>query len=407
MSPTKKKSHTLFKVVLGTLIVVQCLILALFGVEMWLNRPNPQQTEGTYFQQLQKAYAPFTVQHINPFYTFFFPLDLNKRRSMNNPICSVDDNGFRGKGMERRGERKLAILLGGSTAFGHYSSSDSTTIDSWLNRMQDEYWFVNAGVPSWNSTQAMFRYCYQIILLKPELVIMIDGGIDAGLAIEQEIEYRIIPGVSENFAKLYNVVDDINKGIQSPKATEPIYKRALPRVSKWIGSKLPQRASGGSQAGAENTLGVWGERQEKGIRLAVERYIANHEIVARLCQSNGTRYIGIFAPIRSLHRNVRDADKRSGIALDPRWGEKVIPKFHQQTIDSLPAGIEYYDMGSFFDSKYDTIPVYQRGTPGPDKHIFIDEVHLFDPGNKLVAEQIWQWVKQGEKTKNAVQTKEN
>ena len=57
------------------------------------------------FRRISKAYHPFAVQHINPYYLFFFPFDRDQRTSINNEVCSIGPEGFRGPGPEVTGER--------------------------------------------------------------------------------------------------------------------------------------------------------------------------------------------------------------------------------------------------------------------------------------------------------------
>lgn len=105
------------------------------------------------------CYNAFTRQYIHPYYYFFFPRDPKVIHSINNSVVSIDKNGFRGGGPELASDKKrrLAFVLGGSVAFGHGCSSDQNTISGYLNKIQSKYHFVNAGVPSWNSTQEFYR----------------------------------------------------------------------------------------------------------------------------------------------------------------------------------------------------------------------------------------------------------
>jgi len=366
------------------------------ALELYLNRPSDKPVTRTYYGRLHEAYAPFAVQYINPFYLFFFPLDLDARTAMNNPICSVDSAGFRGIGPQGRGNRKLAFVLGESTVFGHYASSDSATISGWLNRIQDEYWFVNAGVPSWNSTQEMFRYCMQIEPYHPELVLMINGPGDAGLAVGHEVAGRAIPGTPESFDKLYNVMDDIRDGTVSPKQKDPLYQRLFPRLTKYLAKAVlgGRGSSGGAGGGATEFRSYrWRPYDDSVMSHAVDCYIHNQEIVDRLCKPSGTRYMGIFPPVMSLHEHLPKDELEAKRNPNNEWARDVLPRFHRLAVERAAERFEYHDMGNYFDSLFTEIPVYHAGDTGPDSEIFIDEVHLYDPGNKLVAERIWEWVK--------------
>ncbi|MEM1270536.1 MAG: SGNH/GDSL hydrolase family protein, partial [Bacteroidota bacterium] len=156
--------------------------LTLWGADTYLGRhESPPGTPETALDSLNARYAPFSVQHPHPFYGFFFPLGPGERAALSNETITLTPEGFRGAGPEAREGRKLAFLVGGSVAFG-FSSSDSTTITGYLNRLQDEYHFVGAGVPSWNTSQSMLRTVVELLPYEPALVVLWGGYNDAAQA---------------------------------------------------------------------------------------------------------------------------------------------------------------------------------------------------------------------------------
>lgn len=118
-----------------------------FGVAWYLTARQHETSDASpvYFR-LWKAYRPFAIQHPHPFY-FFFPLDSRERVVIGNEICSLDEYVFCRPGPDVAADRKLGFLLGASAAFGAYASSNAATISAYLNPMQNEFRFVNAGVP--------------------------------------------------------------------------------------------------------------------------------------------------------------------------------------------------------------------------------------------------------------------
>jgi hypothetical protein len=134
----------------------------------------------------------------------------------------------------------LAFLLGGSAAFGQYASSDAATITGYLNRIQDKYFFVNAGVPGWNSTQEMFRLAFQILDYRPALVMTYDGANDATVLGTQYSKglttYPI--GTPNDFEDLAALVDHTQA--QSRKnAVVRAQEYLLPEVTKFIRGTAP------------------------------------------------------------------------------------------------------------------------------------------------------------------------
>ena len=131
------------------------------------------------YRELEAAYQPFTIQHLHPSFLFWFPLDPAERSALNNKVSSLSSDGFRGPGPMDKGTRQLAFILGGSAAFGHFATGNETTITGYLNALQDQYLFVNAGVPSWISSQELVRLALELVAHKPALVIAYDGFNDA------------------------------------------------------------------------------------------------------------------------------------------------------------------------------------------------------------------------------------
>src|SRR4051812_4594371 len=79
---------------------------------------NTEDSLGPVFNRLDQAYAQASVEHLHPQYFSFFPFDPHERIAISNETCSLDADGFRGPGPAHAGGRRLAFLLGGSTAFG-------------------------------------------------------------------------------------------------------------------------------------------------------------------------------------------------------------------------------------------------------------------------------------------------
>lgn len=170
---------------------------------------DPLKRSGYYKTDVADSpYKQFAVQHLHPKYFFFFPLDPDERTALNNEVVTLTADGFRGKGVFE--EKPLAVLLGGSAAFGVFASTDQTTITGYLNQLQTSYHFVNAGVPSWNSTQELHRLADQIAPLRPKLVVSYSFSNDIVIALRYAEKSPVYPaGTPENFDSLSSAVDNI------------------------------------------------------------------------------------------------------------------------------------------------------------------------------------------------------
>ena len=315
------------------------------------------------FDALDRAYDPFKIQHINPFYLFSLPFHDEDRLAANNEICSVDANGFRGRGPEYADGRPLAFLIGGSSAFGHLASSDEATITGYLNRLQDEFFFVNAGVPSWNTTQELFRVVRQLLEYEPALIVTFDGANDTALMLRYFTRVRDYPaGTPESFDRITKLVNDIRSTSLVPGPIRRIWSRVT-------GSTRERRDV------SELPTPVLDDH--------VARYLFNLEIMRDVVGARGARFLAVYQPIIWLHDNGPES------LPDP---ENVAPyrRFHDAVLERHDGRFELLDLGAVFDEYFEEVPYFDADGVEDigDDAIFLDAVHLFDPGNEIVAQRI-------------------
>jgi hypothetical protein len=324
------------------------------------------------YNRLKDAYLPFTVQHLHPQYLFFFPLEPAERMSLANEICSVDGEGFRRSGTAHAGGRRLAFLLGGSAAFGQYASSDATTITGYLNRFQDEYFFVNAGVPAWNSTQEMFRLVFQILDYRPALIITYDGANDVGiLGSHHRKGLTTYPfGTPNNFEDLVALLHESRRnGVV--RALEYL----LPELTRRLIQRVhPERDDAG-----------WAWLAENVVQEGAAKYLSNLLRMRNLAAAEGARFIAVFQPVAPLHRQVDPAFESNERGLFER--------FHKAVMKQYARNFEFHDFAKVFDQYYARVPVMRRDVT--DETVFIDEVHLYDPGNAIIARHLHKLIRSG------------
>lgn len=99
-------------------------------------------------------YSSYTVQYIHPYFMFSLPWRTEDRAQLVSSVVTINPDGFRNNPNNVEEPRTTAVLLGGSTAFGHFSSSDETTIASVLSKTLNMN-VVNRNAPSWNSHQEL------------------------------------------------------------------------------------------------------------------------------------------------------------------------------------------------------------------------------------------------------------
>lgn len=344
------------------------VILTAFGVEWYLSGGD-RYRHAPYYSQLHQAYNAFRIQHLNPFYMFFFPLERDARTALGNDVVSIDADGFRGRGPSYAEGRKLAFFLGGSSAFGWYSSSNGTTITGYLNAMQDEYHFVNAGVPSWNTTQELFRTVHQVLKFNPDLIITYDGANDAAILNSYATWGFAYPaGTPETFETLHLMVDDLRSGGRSGFH---LHERLFPKIVRGI------RKIGWKSRVSIDYAG------EEVIERGVAAYVHNLQVIHDVMAGRGKRFIGVFQPIRSMHENIPQEHVN-------RRRLPTYQKFHELAMNRYRPEFEFHDYSNFFDQHFEKIPSIDTdiGMEVTKSTVFVDEVHLHDAGYRLVAQAI-------------------
>lgn len=271
-------------------------------------------------------------------------------------------------------------MLGGSAAFGHFSSSDNTTITGYLNAIQNRYYFVNAGVPSWNSFQELARLSQQILDFSPALVVAYDGLNDAALAADYWIKGLDYPaGTPESFDALTELVSDI-RGKRTKKRRTPFYERFFPRLSRaierrthWIWLKNENLEKPRSEQTPPDSV----------MCEAAARYLENLSHMQVLTESSGARFVAIFQPIGNLHISAPGYKK-----TDP--GTPAYRVFRDHVFSHTKTLREHFDYSVLFNG-YPQEPVWRK-QPGhtdlDEEVIFVDGAHLYDRGNRFVAEMM-------------------
>lgn len=320
----------------------------------------------TRYNQLQVAYAPFLNQDLHPLYFFFFRNE-TKNRVFPGGVVRLTPTGFRGPGPELAKGRRLAFLTGGSAAFGWHASSDTTTITGYLNRLQTRYFFVNAGVPTWNSTQEMMRVAMQLLELRPALIVAYNGSNDADLAGSS------IAGTPAHFTGLATAVKRLQSGDGNSSNFE--IQKFFPLLASRIRSRRATMFP-------EKRIAI--EAPEDGfipdslISNAAGRYVSNLIRMRDMSLGAGSEFIAVYQPNPQLHKNVPAsfALKRAGLNK----------RFHEETVRRVPAGLNFNDFGNIFDTLYEVVPVRKDDVTA--ETIFTDQWHLHDRGNEIVAQRL-------------------
>jgi len=101
---------------------------------------------------------------------------IGNRPNQSRPYFSINSQGFRGRELaSRQSVRRRVVLVGGSTAFGTGLRSDADTMPGRLEKLHSNFEVINAAVIGHLSGQELALLVSQLVDLKPDLVLTLDG----------------------------------------------------------------------------------------------------------------------------------------------------------------------------------------------------------------------------------------
>jgi len=386
-----RKKRKLFKCITCVLVFQMVVLAFLCLTEIYLRF---RESEGT--KEKPSVYKEFSKQYLHPFYYFFFSQDKHFIDQINNKVVSIDINGFRGDGPEKKNEKKLAFIVGGSAAFGYESTSNQTTISGYLNNIQPKYHFVNAAVPSWNSTQEFYRVSLQLLEYNPSLIIAYDGFNDAIISAHHgKLDYP--PGTPESYEHLEKWIGDIRaEKAVGPFLINPRYKFQafqqtniyLTKVFHSIFSYLSRDSTFASiiiqdgERSIEHQDSKDRNLTQKTSQLAdyrqksADRYLRNLELMDNICKSYNCKFIAIWQPSLSQHKKFSYDETESWVMHQMQ----AVKEFHDYIFQGGKYTFSLFDFGDIFDQYYSQIQI--------EEEIFHGRVHLSDKGNEIIATEI-------------------
>ena len=309
---------------------------------------------------------------------------------------SVDSRGFRGTG--DAGERAIAAHRGlafvlGSAAFGYRSSSDSTTITGYLNRLQSALTFVNAGVPDFNSLQELIRLHYQITPLQPTLVLSYSMFND----IEETLDGfdfakgmpRFPPGTPADFGQLLALTVQLQSrsSVLSAIATRIPRTRHLVRlvaehIEEFGQSRNATDRTSSTSAIDSATLSAL----QAAVDSSVDQFVRNEEAMYQLSVAHGIRFVTVIQPMAETHQHTLEKGPHS-----PLYRRAV-----RRALGSSYCAAHCLNYSAIFDLYFERIPLVYANYDsvalgehdGLSGIVFADYCHLLDAGNMIVARNL-------------------
>jgi len=280
------------------------------------------------------------------------------------PYLNTNDMGFRGTedyshlpSVKVDKNYRYVVLLGGSSAFGAFSTSDERSISGQLEKMLNNYYktgrrfkVINLGMGFYNSFQEFIAYCLYGAKFHPEIVITFDGFNDAAIS-SKDRHSKHVPLVSGNYYYTKEVLNKINTLSLKNKP---------------------------SFLTAENNTTSWDKESNDFVNDVVELYKRNLDLICLVARENGAKVILTLQPIQVL--------KNGHLA----W--RYDKKYLEQIYTLMPEKIEEIAKkhSAIFINFQD---IFSKNPEYNDYFSYIDPVHLIDKGQEVVANLMMEKIK--------------
>jgi hypothetical protein len=370
----------------GLFSIIILAFIASFSItafEIYLTLSNKNNNvalyETEYYGEVltEDPYSDFITQYFHPYYVFSLPWkkeDLNKVKENNSDVVLIDSSGFRSISKKQNDYKKI-IFLGGSSAFGHYSTSNDTTIGSYLNNLS-QFEVINRNAPSWNSHQeavALFKFNQ---LNEVAASISFSLGNDIYLACygpsRYSDEFQDFP---ESWDQLNEKVNDIRGKVHTISLSRKI-KNMLQGFFPNVYSLLVDIKEEKLLSKTVQDFDQYGSCYEKNINEVAASFLSNQKRMSKISKAYGFSHFLIIQP----HREASNFRKK--VIKNVMNSEYC---FENPCLDLSSL---FNNMGFYLES-YDSISSNPKLVEKwLESGIFQDALHINDKGNDIVSKKI-------------------
>lgn len=309
-------------------------------------------------------------------------------------FVNINSDGFRGKEIDFQNIPYKIFFLGGSTAFGEVSSSDNTTITSFLEKKFQntgiDIKIINAGIPSATSVDEVYYIENYILDFKPDLIITYDGWNDIHWIDRIKLNISYEEFSSKNAYKNMETISSKNfYSISKPIFyffEEMNYKTGLV-----VGLSLFKFVDNLNNL-QETDLKISAEQLSK----IENNIITNWSKICKLGESNEFKVINILQPMLGTSDRIFHYKENQIIDSDLGLDSDYLKNINIESISSKSTCVNVYDLRNALDG-FDNIEIY------------FDNGHMADSGNEIIAENIFEKifsiVKEDIKNKNYLELK--
>ena len=322
-------------------------------------------------------------------YTLFPYTMLHFQRNYKSKVVNTNNLGYRAKNLsEYKEDKRLKILiLGGSAAFGMNMTSDDKTISAQLEKYLEDHGIastcINLSMGGYTSEQEMITLSRIGLRLKPNIVIVIDGGND----VFHSLSFRDGPYGFPNLARLYYTGINQSSFSKTVNSTKYCLKNIVHNLSSYLSffALVDNLTEKNSSASTDETK-IYVDfctlfPDESDDEAIIDNYINSQKVMSTICKAKNIKYFVCLQPM-------------NGIWIYPRWeGEesysmRTIKCFTKETnrkfIDRF---IKMDEELSKFAQKnqVDYINLGKVLASTDNIYNFSDNIHLTDKSSKIIA----------------------
>ena len=285
---------------------------------------------------------------------------------------NINSDGFRGDLINFQDQSYKIFVLGGSTVFGHVTSSDDKTIPAILEtKFHDKeisVQIINAGIPYATTIDERYYVEQNIVNYQPNLVIMYDGWNDIWHIEETKanISYEIFSSnnaLENNLVFVQSLEVKISRGLFY-MFDQINYKTGL-GVSQFLYDVLAKINS----FQTNSTQGENLEISDKKLHQLENNIINNWSEVCDLGRINGFHTVNIIQPI--FQTSIENYDNTSSIE------SQYLKKLDIERIKMESSCENIIDLREIF-SEFD------------ESKIFFDAGHTSDRGNEIISNKLFE-----------------
>ncbi len=279
---------------------------------------------------------------------------------------NINSEGFRGEEFSFTSKDYKIFFLGGSTAFGHVTSSDDFTIPALIEKEFKKKGLmvkvINAGIPNANSRDELYYIEKYILKYSPDMVIMYDGWNDMAPSRSDELTYEEFKNNSYYDNQISSPVNQTNTGIITFFANID-YKTGL-GVSRYVADTL----YGKKVIFSEDFDVDYLAKKQKILE-------SNWSMACNIGNEKGFQVVNIIQPILGTgNRTLTPFEKYDRSEFYNPYLIKLNLNYTE-----LYSCDQIYDLRNVFDEMND-IPM------------FFDSGHTSDFGNEIIAKKIYEMI---------------